>query len=90
MGGGGPYVSSTSKGAIAEYNHYNPSGPTPSVYQVKYRPGRNYTINPTPKSYTTGNIPLAADTLTTKSVRSPGTLNTIIRNNSLKKLKKLN
>jgi len=82
LGGGGPYVSSTPEGAIAEYGFHNPGGPSPTVLRVEYNPGTNYLINPPPTSYTQGVLPLAADTLTTSSLRTPGVLNTIIRNGS--------
>jgi len=79
LGGGGVYVNNTSAGAIAEFAARNP-GVTPSVLQVQYTPGLNYRISPPPGGYTTGPLPLAADTLTTGSLRLPGTFNTIIRN----------
>jgi hypothetical protein len=82
LGGEGVYVNDTQEGAIAEYMARNPNGRAPSVLQVEYNPGLNYTISPPPVGYTTGPLPFAADTLTTESVRLPGTFNTIIRNGS--------
>ena len=81
LGGGGVYVNNTSEGAIAEYMSV-PGRPAPTVLQVNYTPGLNYTISPPPAGYTTGALSLGADTLTTESLRLPGTLNTIIRNGS--------
>lgn len=82
LGGGGVYVNNTKAGAIAEYKAHNPNAPDPAVLKVKYDQGRNYKIDPPPQKYTTGEIPLNADTLTTESLRAPGTFNTIIRNGS--------
>jgi len=82
LGGGGPYVSSTAEGAVAEYSFHNPGGPAPAVLRVEYNPGTNYLINPPPTAYSQGVLPLAADTLTTSSLRSAGVFNTIIRNGS--------
>jgi hypothetical protein len=81
LGGGGIYVNNTPEGAIAEYMSV-PGRPTPTVLQVQYTPGLNYTITPPPTGYTMGPLPLAGDTLTTGSIRLPGTFNTIIRNGS--------
>ena len=81
LGGAGVYVNNTPEGAIAEYMSV-PGRPAPTVLQVQYSPGLNYTITPPPAGYTAGPLPFAADTLTTESIRLPGTLNTIIRNGS--------
>jgi len=81
LGGAGVYVNNTPEGAIAEYMSV-PGRSAPTVLQVQYSPGLNYTITPPPAGYTTGPLPFAADTLTTESIRLPGTFNTIIRNGS--------
>jgi RHS repeat-associated protein len=81
LGGGGVYVNNTAEGAIAEYMSV-PGRSAPTVLRVQYTPGLNYRINPPPARYTTGPLPLRADTLTTESIRLPGTFNTIIRNGS--------
>lgn len=56
--------------------------PTPTVLRVQYDPGLNYRLIPPPSRYFAGELPLAADTVTTESVRFPGALNTLIRNGS--------
>ena len=81
LGGAGVYVNNTPEGAIAEYMSV-PGRPAPTVLQVQYNSGLNYTISPPPAGYTTGPLPFAADTLTSESIRLPGTFNTIIRNGS--------
>ena len=82
LGGNGIYVSNTPEGAIAEYMWYNPGGPAPTVLRVQYEVGLNYRIVPPPSRYFMGELPLAADTVTTESIRLPGTFNTLIRNGS--------
>jgi hypothetical protein len=80
LGGGGVYVNDTPEGAVAEYMAHNPEGPAPAVLQVQYDPGLNYQVSLPTAPSTTGPLPLAADTITTPSVRASGTFNTIIRN----------
>jgi len=82
-GGGGIYVNNTKKGAMAEYYHYNPNGPKPEIIAVQYKTGANVLIENT-GTHIKGPLPISGDTLSFESIRLPGTINTIVRNGSIK------
>jgi hypothetical protein len=81
LGGKGVYVNDSSEGAIAEYRYHNPDGPEPEILKVEYEPGLEYKVK-AKQNEVSGGVPVKADTLTTESLRAPGTNNSIIRNSS--------
>jgi RHS repeat-associated protein len=82
-GGSGVYVNNTPEGAIAEYAHYYPYGPNPTIISVEYSPQVNVMIN-NPGPHIQGPLSIFGDTLSFESTQLPGTYNTIIRNGSIK------
>ena len=83
VGGGGVYVNNTPQGALAEYYHYNPNGPTPYTFKVGYDTGANVMIENS-GAHINGPLPIFGDTLTFESLRLPGTYNTLVRNGSIR------
>ena len=81
LGGQGVYVNDSREGAIAEYRYHNPDGPEPDVLKVEYDSGLEYKVK-AKQDEVSGGVSVKADTLTTESIRAPGTYNSIIRNNS--------
>lgn len=81
-GGGGVYVNNTPKGALAEFNKYNPPGTPNTMLTVKYNSGANVMIE-NPGTHIKGPLPIFGDTLTFESTQLPGTYNTIVRNGSI-------
>lgn len=81
-GGGGVYINNTPEGAIAEYIHYNPNAPAPTVLKVQYNPGNQVKyINLGEHIY--GSILPDADTIIFESIRAPGTYNILVKNGSI-------
>jgi len=66
------------EGAMAEFAHHNP-GVTPAIFQVEYPVGNNLFLKTPPSSYSKV-LPGSEgfNTITTPSVRAPGTYNTLI------------
>jgi hypothetical protein len=73
------YVNDSPFGALAEFYAKNLKGPKPVILRVEYVRGLNYRLA-TPTHYIKGAIPVAADTLTTRSLQLPWTFNTLVRN----------
>jgi hypothetical protein len=85
LGGNGTYVNNTQEGAIAEFSHHNP-GATPDVLTVRYNPGVEAVTKVAPRNYVMEH-PLNVESITSPSVRAPGTFNTNILNGSMEVIK---